>query len=144
MFMREVDEKDRELLTLLRHNSRASVTELSARLGLTRATVNSRMAALKRDGVIRRFTVDLAETVDEDVVKALSLFELNLAQVDRVHRDLARMPELTSIHTTNGKWALVVRSETRSLTAFDRLLNRMGKLDGVVNIETCLLLSRVA
>ena len=58
--MRLIDQIDRQLLTLLKHNARASVTELAATLDVSRVTVTSRMAALRADGIIRRFTVDLS------------------------------------------------------------------------------------
>ena len=141
--MREVDDTDRALLRLLKRNARASVTELAATLGVSRVTVNARMSALRADGIIRRFTVDLSDGADEDLIRAVSLLELDLSQVDRVHRTLQRMPELSSVFTTNGKWALVAQSETKTLAAFDALLNRMGRVPGVLNVETCLLLTRL-
>jgi len=137
------DATDRQLLTLLRQDARASVTELAARVGLSRVTVASRLKALKESGTIRRFTVELAVPLEEDTIRATSLVALDLSKTDRAHRALARFPEVTSLYTTNGKWALVVQHETRSLAAFDAVLNRMGKLDGVLNVETCLHLTRL-
>ncbi len=142
--MRPIDQTDRDLLALLKHNARASVTELSATLGLSRVTVKSRMESLQTDGIIHRFTVDVAGATDQNMIGAVSLLEINLSKVERVHRTLKRMPELTSIYTTNGKWAVVAHSETQNLAAFDSLLNRMGKIEGVSNVETCLLLTRIA
>ena len=77
------------------------------------------------------------------MINSVSLLELQLTKVEKVHRALQRMPEFTSLHTTNGQWAVVAQSETRTLAAFDQLLNRIGRLDGVTNVETCLLLSRI-
>ncbi|NKB27613.1 MAG: winged helix-turn-helix transcriptional regulator [Rhodobacteraceae bacterium] len=142
--MRMLDNTDRDLLKLLRHNARTTVTELAATLSLTRATVKSRMSALLDDGVIHRFTIETADAADEDHINAISMLEIELAKVEKVHRTLKRLPEITSLHTTNGKWALVARSETRNLTAFDRLLNQIGRVDGVANVETCLLLTRLS
>ncbi len=141
--MRPLDSTDRALLTRLRHDARTSVTELANTLGLSRVTVTARLKALKDDGIIRRFTIEAAEAVEEETIRATSLIELNLSKTDRAHRDLARFPEITSLYTTNGTWALVATHETRSLTAFDALLNRMGKIDGVLNVETCLHLTRI-
>lgn len=141
--MRPLDSTDRDLLILLKHNARASVTELAATLGVSRVTLKSRMASLRADGIIRRYTIDVAELSDQDQIQAVSLLELRLAKVDKVYRELKRMPEVTSLYTTNGKWALVAHSETKNLAAFDQLLSKMGKLDGVANVETCLLLTRL-
>ncbi len=128
---------------MLKHNARASVTEIAGTLGLSRATVNARMSALQEDGVIRRFTVDLADAAGEDLIHAISMLEIELAKVDKVHRALKRVPEIVSLYSTNGKWALVARTETANLTSFDNLLNDIGRIDGVSNVETCLLLKRI-
>lgn len=141
--MRKIDQLDRELLKLLKHNARASITELATALGLTRTTIKSRIEALENDGIIHRFTLDVADAADEKLINAVSLIEIDLAKVDKVHRALKRVPELTSLHTTNGKWVLVVRSETPNLAAFDRLLRKLGNTDGFLNVETCLLLTRL-
>jgi len=141
--MRALDHIDMDLLRLLKRDARTSVTDIAATLGVSRVTVNARMAALRADGIIRRFTIDVADSADQDFIRAVSLLELDLSKVDRVHRALQRMPEFSSVFTTNGKWALVATSETKTLAAFDALLNRMGRLPGVLNVETCLLLTRI-
>ncbi len=141
--MRVIDSTDRALLACLKQNARMSVTEMATTLSLSRATVNARIQSLRDDGVIRRFTVELSEAADQDVIHAVSLCELDLSRADRVHSALKRMPEVTDIYSTNGKWSLVLHTETPNLAAFDALLNRLGKLSGVTNVETCLLLSRI-
>jgi DNA-binding Lrp family transcriptional regulator len=55
----ELDETDRKLLALLRENSRRSNASLAEELGLAQSTCLARIKALKRRGVIRRFTVDV-------------------------------------------------------------------------------------
>lgn len=141
--MRQTDEIDRQLLALLKNDSRASITQLSAVLGVSRITVKSRMASLRADGVIRRFTIDVGDLLDNDQIHAISLLEIQLAKVEKVQRALARLPEITSMYSTNGTWALVVQSQTRNLSQFDSFLNTLGKLDGVSNFETCLLLTHL-
>ena len=141
--MRALNQTDRNLLKLLRHNGRASVTELAATLNLSRVTVKTRMAALQADGIIERFTVDVAEAVDDDLVDALSMLSVDMTKIERVTHDLKRVPEVTSVYSTNGKWGLVARTRSNSLGEFDRLLNRIGQINGVTDVETCLLLNKV-
>ena len=53
------------------------------------------------------------------------------------------LPELRTLHTTNGKWDLVAEVRTTSLEAFDRVLREVRLVEGVANSETSLLLSSV-
>ncbi|MGH1331396.1 MAG: Lrp/AsnC family transcriptional regulator [Paracoccaceae bacterium] len=142
--MAKIDRIDREILALLKHDGRASVTTLAATLGLSRVTVQNRMKALQDSGVILRYTVELSDLGSDELIHAVTMIEILGARAETVQRALRRTPEITSLYTTNGKWGLVAHSESRSLASFDLLLNRIGRIQGVLNAETCLLLTRLA
>ncbi|MFT6607595.1 MAG: DNA-binding Lrp family transcriptional regulator [Halocynthiibacter sp.] len=142
--MAKTDSTDREILALLKHDGRASVTTLAAALGLSRVTVQNRMKAMQSAGVILRYTVELADPSSDDLIHAVSMIEVLGARAEAVQRELRRMPQITSLYSTNGKWGLVAHSESANLGAFDLLLNRIGRIQGVLNAETCLLLTRIA
>ena len=55
----KLDSNDLKLIELLKQDSRASVTSLADKLGVARVTTHDRMVRLKREGVIRRYTVDI-------------------------------------------------------------------------------------
>ncbi len=55
----ELDALDRQLLGLLRQNSRMTNQALSEALGVAPSTCLARMKGLQRSGVIRRFTVEV-------------------------------------------------------------------------------------
>ncbi len=141
--MPDLDAIDLELLKLLKHDSRASVTELANTLGVSRVTLKSRLTALRANGTILRFTIDVAHAHEEDQIQAVSMLELQLTKANKVHRELMRIPEITNLYSTNGKWSVVAHSETKNLKAFDNFLSRIGNLNGVTNVETCLLLTRL-
>ena len=58
-------------------------------------------------------------------------------------RTLQKIPEVATIHSTNGAWDLVVEIRSDSLVSFDRVLHAVREVPGVLNSETSLLLSRV-
>ncbi len=47
------------------------------------------------------------------------------------------------MHTTNGRWDLVADVHTESLSAFDAVLGRIRRIDGIANTESSFLLSSV-
>jgi len=53
------DETDQKILTLLRHDGRRSISDLATELGLSRATVRSRIERMERQGDIVGYTVIL-------------------------------------------------------------------------------------
>lgn len=142
--MNDLDEIDRRLVSRLKIDGRASVTTLSADLGLARGTVQNRLNRLVETRRIKRFTVELDEGYfADDMVRAVMMIEVRGNTAASVQKALQKMPELVSLHRTCGVWDLVIQLETTSLIEFDSVLNRIRELSGVSNSETCPLLRRI-
>ena len=119
-----------------------SQDRLAKLAGLSRATVKSRTDRLVEKGVIQGFTIVLKSGADAAKVKAVMMVEIEGAATDRVAKRLTGIPQVRAIHSTNGKWDLVVDIETGSLEEFDTVLREMRALEGIITSETSLLLSR--
>lgn len=136
-----MDENDRKLVSVLRHNGRASVSDLAATLGLSRATVRARLDRLQSSGEIVGFTVVLKDDVARDPVRALMMIGIEGRGTDRVIRQLSSLPQVRALHSTNGRWDVIAELGTETLEALDEVLSRIRKFDGVTQSETSLLLS---
>ena len=132
---------DQKLLTLLRHNGRRSISDLAAELGLSRATVRARIERMERDGDIVGYTVILRADAISMPVRGIMLIEVEGRAADRVVDVLGGYPEISAVHTTNGKWDLVVEFGTGSLADLDTILRRIRLIPGVTASETSLLLA---
>ncbi len=132
---------DQKLLTLLRHNGRRSISDLAAELGLSRATVRARIERMERDGDIVGYTVILRADAIAMPVRGIMLIEVEGRAADRVVDVLGGYPEISAVHTTNGKWDLVVEFGTGSLSELDTILRRIRLIPGVTASETSLLLA---
>lgn len=132
---------DQKLLTLLRHNGRRSISDLAAELGLSRATVRARIERMEREGDIVGYTVILRADAIAMPVRGMMLIEVEGRAADRVVDVLGGLPEISAIHTTNGKWDLIVELGTNSLTDLDAVLRRIRLIPGVTASETNLLLA---
>ncbi len=137
--MIEINQTDRRLLAALRTNARASMTELAGATQVSRATVKTRLDRLINGGVIRRFTIE-TDLDDRDGVRAITTMELQGSVARFVIRSLRKIPEVTALYSTNGKWDLVAEIRTDNLQAIDQILRRIREISGVLNSETSLLL----
>jgi DNA-binding Lrp family transcriptional regulator len=138
--MTDLSTTDHRLIAALKKDGRASITTLAGLLNVSRATVQSRMERLVSTGVIQRFTVELDAVGSLDLVRAVMMIELQGALARAVIRQLRNVPEIISLHTTNGTWDLVARIEVANLVEFDRILRNVREISGVLNSETCILL----
>ncbi|MEL6607697.1 MAG: Lrp/AsnC family transcriptional regulator [Pseudomonadota bacterium] len=137
-----MDDLDRRVLAALRADARQSVTQLAHAVGTSRATAKARLDALVSSGRIRRFTIETDVDVEGEV-RAISMVALQGSMSRAVIRTLGRIPEVSTVYSTNGAWDLVVEIRTDNLVRFDQVLREIREVPGVTNSESCLLLSHV-
>ena len=136
-----MDDTDRQLLSLLRDDARASVASLAKVLRVSRGTVQNRLSRLESDGTITGYTVRLKPQAESHRIRAFMTVAVQGNRIDTLLVALRGDPAVSGLHTTNGRWDIVVELQADSLEAFDRVLGRIRLLDGVANTETSLLLS---
>lgn len=136
-----MDSLDRRIITALRHDGRRSISDLADDLNTTRATVRARLDRLTKAGEIVGFTVILRSDAIEQPVRGIMLIEVGGQGTDAVIRNLSGFSEVSAIHTTNGRWDLVVELATADLIQFDRVLRQIRLIAGVTASETNLLLA---
>ena len=136
-----MDDTDRRLIALLRENARVPVATLAHRLKVSRGTVQNRIDRLTADGVIGGFTVRLKPEAEPQRVRAITMVAIDGEQATAVVKTLRGLPEVHGLHTTNGRWDIVVELGVDSLEAFDQALQRIQLIKGISNSETSLLLS---
>ncbi|ABF63899.1 Lrp/AsnC family transcriptional regulator [Ruegeria sp. TM1040] len=136
-----MDKTDERLIAALRHDARASLSDLAMQLELSRTTVRTRIERLQSRGDILGFTVVLKEDVLRDPVRGLMMIGIEGRGAARITRQLQGLPEVRAIHTTNGRWDLIVELGTETLETLDEALAKIRMFDGVVTSETNLLLA---
>lgn len=137
------DALDRRLIAALREDGRAPISKLATILGVSRATVQSRLDRLVESGAILGFTVRFRQDYDTEAIRAIMLIEVAGRSTTAVIKQLRGLPELQSLHTTNGAWDLVAEIRAASLSDFDRVLREVRMAEGVLNSETSILLSSI-
>ncbi len=136
-----MDDTDRKLIAALRRDSRMSLSDLSSLLGLSRTTVRNRIEKLVAAGEILGFSVVLKGDVAQSPVRGLMMLGIEGRGTDRIVRSLNGLPAVQAVHTTNGKWDLIVEIGTDTLEMLDAVLGQIRRFDGVSQSETNLLLA---
>lgn len=136
-----MDDIDQALLSELRRDGRAALSDLAARLGIARATVRARMERLSRTGEITGFTVVTRGDVALAAVRGLMMIGIEGRGAERIMARLAGLPAVTAVHSTNGRWDLIAEISAQTLEEFDQILFRIRSFEGVTSSETNLLLS---
>lgn len=137
----ELDDTDLALLNELKRDGRASISELALRLEVSRATLRSRMERLQASGEILGFTALIRRDQVSAPVRGLMMIAIEGKGGERIMARLSGLSHVVAVHSTNGKWDLIVELATRSLLELDEAIYRIRDIDGVVRSETNLLLS---
>jgi len=138
--MMQTDETDQALLDLLADNARAPVATLARRLGLARTTVQARLDRLESSGVIEGYTLRLADRLRAPL-RATALVSIEPRSAPAVLARLRSLPDVRTVHTTSGRFDLIVGIEAATTEALDDTLDRIGETRGVKGSESLIQLS---
>ena len=135
------DDLDRKLIALLRADSRQPAATLAHQLKVSRGTVQNRIARLMAEGVIQGFTVRTRPELEAYRVRAIMTIAIEGERSGAVVKALRGFPEVSAIHTTNGRWDLVAELEVDTLAEFSRTLDAIRQIEGIASTETSILLA---
>ncbi|MGI9481444.1 MAG: Lrp/AsnC family transcriptional regulator [Hyphomicrobiales bacterium] len=134
-------EKDEDLVSLLRENARMAVSELARRLGVSRSTVQDRLKRLEASGAIEGYSVRLGRQEREREIAAFVTIGIKPQSAPTVISALKKLPKIDSLYTVSGKMDLIAIARTRSAEAMDKVLDEIGKQEGVQRTESAIILS---
>jgi DNA-binding Lrp family transcriptional regulator len=139
--MTKLDDTDRELIALLRDDARMPVAALAQKLKVARGTVQNRLARLQAEGLIVGFTVRLKPQVEAHRIRASMTIAVEGSQAPKVLKALRGHPNVSRLHSTNGRWDIVAELMADTLEAFDQVLGQIRLIEGIAQTETSILLS---
>ena len=136
-----MDDLDQHLLARLRENARAPVAELARALGLSRTTVQSRLARLERSGVIAGYSVKLAASYEGARVHAFIMLTVEPKQAAAVTAALKRMPGVRRLQSVSGPFDMIATVEAAGVAEMDALIDEIGAVKGVERTNSSIVLS---
>lgn len=130
-----MDETDQKLIALLSENARLPIADLARAIGLARTTVQTRLARLERNGTIQGYSVRLgAEALPP--LRATILLQIEPRTTPAVLSRLKRLSGVRSVHTTSGRFDLLVEVAASSTEELDQLIDDIVAAKGVSRSES--------
>ncbi|MBA8816204.1 DNA-binding Lrp family transcriptional regulator [Microbacterium halimionae] len=141
--MAPLDHVDLELLAALSCDPRATVVALSDRLGMSRNTVQARMARLDKAGVFLSYERSISSRALGFPIEAFINVILRQAALPSITAELARIPEVLQAHGLSGQVDLLVRVACRDTQHLFDTDARILSIEGVDRTETSLAMGEV-
>ena len=136
-----VDEIDRDMLRVLAADSRVSVRELGALVGISRASAYNRFERLQKSGVIRAFTVEVDHRMTGRSLAAYVHLRVQQRAWRTVSEALAAMRDVEHVSLVSGEVDIVLLVRTADVQSLrDFVLDRLQAMPEVLATSTLFVL----
>jgi Lrp/AsnC family transcriptional regulator, leucine-responsive regulatory protein len=129
------DKIDMAILRVLLHDSRKTLQEIGAEVGLAATSCWSRIKKLEASGVIKRYTVDVDAAklgYQDSVIVQLTLESHSDETLYEFGRVLASIPEVQEAYLVSGDYDYYIRIAVRDTRDYERLLReKLYKIPGI-------------
>ena len=132
---------DTKIIKSLKQDARMSITQNSKELGVSRVTLDSRLKKMEKNEDITSHTVTLAAEDFGETVSSWVMFDIVAKSEQATICRLLKMPEVTRLFTTNGRWSLAAEIQTGTLQEMSLTIAQLRQIPGVRETEASLLLS---
>ncbi|MGH9030754.1 MAG: Lrp/AsnC family transcriptional regulator [Acidimicrobiia bacterium] len=141
---RPLDAIDRRLVAELRRDGRISVTDLSQRVGISRANAYSRFERLRDDGVIEGFGARVDASRLGLTIAALVTVTAEQHRWRELRDEMLAMPEVDYFALTTGEFDMVLLVRAPDVeTLRDVVLVRLQNMPEIRATRTILVLDEV-
>jgi DNA-binding Lrp family transcriptional regulator len=139
--MTNLDKLDHLLVARLREDARAPVSQLARSLGVSRTTVQRRIARLERLKIITGYSVRVAESFEKDQIHAYVMITVGPKRAATVSAEIKRMPTVRLLQSVSGVFDMIALAVAPSVKEMDDLIDAIGDLEGVERTTSSVVLS---
>lgn len=139
-----VDEKDMEIIEILSQDSRMPFTEIARRLRISESTVRKRVGALKKEGVISKYSIVVNPAKVGFGTVALVGLDVQLDKFLSAAQKLVELDEVRYVATSTGDHMIMADIWTRDGKELTKLISeKIGKIEGVNRICPAIILEKL-
>ena len=135
--MHRFDDLDMKLLYELTKDGSISVPILSKKLDINASVLYSRIKRLMKKKLIKKFTIDIDESLLGIGVKASVGINRDPKYKDVIHKKFMEITEVISISEVTGRFDIIIDVYAKNLEALHAVvIEKIGKIEGIQNTET--------
>ena len=142
-----IDKFDLGILAILQQDARASLQEISARVGLSTTPCWNRIKRMESDGVIQGYTVRIdpaALGFTETVIVQVTLESHTDETLYEFGKALEDIPEVLEAYLISGDYDYIIRIAVRDTRDYERLLReRLYRIPGIRHSKSSFVLRKL-
>ena len=133
-----MDDVDKSIIEILKHDGRATYSNIGKRIGLSEGAVRKRIKALVDAGAIRHFTVKVGLAEGAEAIALLSV-NPSLPTSD-VSKALRELPNVETVYEITGEYDIAAIISGFNITEVNECLEKIRRLTGVSDTNTMIIL----
>ncbi len=149
--MPSLDQKDLDILSLLKKDARMTTGKMSKILNIPQTTIHNRIKRMRDDGVIRRFTIvadrkKIGRGLVAYILCTISYRTGSSHRIDQyeVARQIDAFPEVERVSIVTGEIDLIVRIALPDVDALNEfVISKLRNIDGIERTVTSVVLSEI-
>ena len=131
----KIDEKDKQLLSLLQKNCKLSLRELSQITEMRETTIFARIKRLEKEGIIKEYRTILdPKAIGKNVLSfVLIKYDPSAGIKQReVAEKIANLPEIQEVHIIAGDWDIIAKVREKDVEGLGKaVLDKIREIKGV-------------
>ncbi|GAC24231.1 MAG: Lrp/AsnC family transcriptional regulator [Alteromonadaceae bacterium] len=135
-----ITKQEQQLLSILRSNARASISDLARVLNLSRSTVQNRMTKLEQSGVIKGYAVQYGSEYQDNLVSSHVSIKVRQKLTAKTNAELRQVSEVSELYAISGEYDLIAIVQAESLEQLSHILDNIGNLEGVERTNSSVIL----
>lgn len=138
-----LDQRDRQILSLVQRDAKLPQAEIARRVGLSTAAVNERLRKLETAGFLRRYVAVVdPKAVGASIAAFIEVFVEHPRHEPKFVEHVLGLDEVQECHHITGEFSLLLKIRVRDMEALQQLLiHRINALEGVRQTRTVIVLS---
>ncbi len=139
-----MDQIDRKIIGILRKNARITNRDLAQQVSLPPSSTLERVRRLERNGIILGYETRIdARKLGLGLTVFIGIRTNEKMGESDVGEKLAELPEICGLYDVGGKYNYFARVVVTDTDELCRLMTRMGKIRGVMESETTLVMHTI-
>jgi Lrp/AsnC family transcriptional regulator for asnA, asnC and gidA len=139
----KIDQTDCKIIELLQKDGRMPNTMIAKKLGVSEATVRSRLNRLTKEEYIQIVAVSNPLKLGFEVVGMLKI-DVDIKKIDTVSKELSKIDQIWYIVHATGSAYIYAEFNAKSIDDLNEVIaNKINKIDGLLKTDTSLVLKFV-
>ncbi len=150
--MSTIDEKDKQILAVLKDHAEFTTRQIAKKTLLPVTTIHHRLQKLRKEGIIRRYTIEPDYAALDRGLLVYVLISVNLKYLKSKHKsqydivaDLRKQYFVERADVVSGGTDIVAVVRVRDVTEYDKaLLTKIQMIDGIDRTQSLIVIHETA